>query len=245
MTLESDRLESEFDATAEHYDVMVGLNPGYHEHLRTAADALAERLTPGDGPLRLADLGCGSGASTVALVDALGPAASDAEILGVDASDGMLAVARRKAWPAGVRFQHGMAEDVAAGHWGLDRPLDGVLACYLFRNVQDRDGAVAAVYDVLAPDGWLVVQEYSVAGSRRSAALWTFICWAVVIPLSLVLTRRTTLYRYLWRSVLRFDSVTRFEARLRAAGFTDVSTRSVDGWQHGILHTVVGRRPAA
>ena len=114
------KLESEFDATAEHYDVMVGLNPGYHEHLRTAAQSLADRLPNGDAPARVADLGCGSGASTVALVDALGPAAADAEILSVDASDGMLAVARRKSWPAGVRFQHGMAtRPLAARRPGL------------------------------------------------------------------------------------------------------------------------------
>ena len=70
------------------------------------------------------------------------------------------------------------------------------------------------MHDVLAPGGWLVTQEYSVAGSRRSVALWSLVCWAIVIPLSLVLTRRTKLYRYLWRSVLRFDAVARFEARL-------------------------------
>ena len=66
-----------------------------------------------------------------------------------------------------------------------------------------------------------------------------------MIPLSLVLTRRTKLYRYLWRSVLRFDSVERFTARLRAAGFDDVEVSTVDGWQHGILHTFSARRPDA
>ena len=224
---------------------MVGLNPGYHEHLRTAADRLADVL-PRDRPLRLADLGCGSGASTVALLDSVGPeSAADAQLLGVDASDGMLDVARRKSWPGGVRFQHGMAEDVAAraGEWQLPAPLDGLFACYLFRNVTDRDAALHAAYDVLTPGGWLVTQDYSVAGSRRAAALWTVVCWLVVIPLSLVLTRRTALYRYLWHSVLRFDSVSRFQARMAAAGFEDVSVTSVSGWQSGILHTFAGRRP--
>jgi ubiquinone/menaquinone biosynthesis C-methylase UbiE len=165
----------------------------------------------------------------------------------VDATDGKLAVARGKSWPAGVRFQHGRAEDVAARaeEWQLDVPVDGVFACYLFRNVGDRDAALAAVYDVLAPGGWLVTQEYSVAGSRRAVALWTLVCWMIVIPLSLVLTRRTALYRYLWRSVLAFDPVARFQARLVAAGFDEVSVTTVDGWQNGILHTFSARRPPA
>lgn len=239
-------LEREFDATASRYDLMVSLNPGYHEHLRSAADVVAAAVLPATGPLRLLDLGCGSGASTAALVDALG-AGSATQLVGVDASDGMLDVARGKRWADGVRFVHGMAEDVAAQAeaWALPVPVDGVFAAYLFRNVGDRDAALSAVFDVLRPGGRLVSQEYSVAGSRRAAVLWSVVCWTVVIPLSLVLTRRTKLYRYLWRSVLRFDSVERFSARLHAAGFVDVEVSTVGGWQRGILHTVSARRPDA
>jgi ubiquinone/menaquinone biosynthesis C-methylase UbiE len=239
-------LDDEFDATADRYDLMVALNPGYHQHLRAAAQVLRDRLPAGPAA-RLVDLGCGSGASTAALVDALGAqAAAEAEVLGVDASDGMLDVARRKSWPPHVRFRHGMAEHVLtrAADWQLALPVDGVFACYLFRNVSDRDAALAVARDLLAPGGSLVIQEYSVAGSRRAAALWTLVCWAIVIPLSLVLTRRTKLYRYLWRSVLRFDSVAQFEARLRSAGFEDVSVTPVPGWQRDILHTFTARRPA-
>lgn len=32
-------------------------------------------------------------------------------------------------------------------------------------------------------------------------------------------------------------------ARLAAAGFTDVATRTVPGWQRGILHTFVAHKP--
>ena len=232
---------------------MVALNPGYHEHLRSAADQLRARLPR--RAVRLVDLGCGSGASTAALVECLAPdQLAGAQLVGVDASDGMLAVARRKQWPGGVRFVHGLAEDVhaRADEWQLLRPVDGVFACYLFRNVEDRDATLAAVHDLLAPGGWLVTQEYSVAGSRRSVALWNLVCWTIVIPLSLVLTRSTRLYRYLWRSVLRFDPVSRFEARLRSAGFDEITVTTVDGWrsgpagwQRGILHTFTARRPPA
>jgi ubiquinone/menaquinone biosynthesis C-methylase UbiE len=235
-------LDREFDDAAPRYDLMVSLNPGYHHHLRTAAATLAERL--GRPPAaRLLDLGCGSGASTAALLEAFG---HEATVLGVDASAGMLAEAEGKRWPAGVRFAHGRAEELAADGdaWGVGDELDGVFAAYLFRNVSDRDGVLDAVHERLRPGGALVVQEYSVAGSRKAQLIWTTVCWLVVIPLSLVLTRRTRLYRYLWRSVLRFDPVPRFTARLRRAGFVDVEVRTVGGWQRGILHTVAARKPA-
>ena len=50
-----------FDDVASRYDLMVGLNPGYHRHLRSAAEALVERLPPSGEPVQLLDLGCGSG----------------------------------------------------------------------------------------------------------------------------------------------------------------------------------------
>ena len=222
---------------------MVSLNPGYHDHLRTAADALAERLEhPHDA--RLLDLGCGSGASTAALVAAFG---RKVDVVGVDASAGMLAAAEAKSWPAGVRFVQGRAEEIGRSEpWPIDQPLDGVLAAYLFRNVPEaeRDAVLSAVRDRLRPGGALVVEEYSVAGSRLAQLLWTIVCWLVVIPLGLVLTRHTRLYRYLWRSVLRFDPVERFTARLRAAGFVEVRARTVGGWQRGILHVISARTPA-
>ena len=66
-------LADAFDRAAPTYDAMVALSPGYHDQLRTAAEALVDRLPApgaGDGALRVLDLGCGSGASTRALLDA-------------------------------------------------------------------------------------------------------------------------------------------------------------------------------
>lgn len=237
-----------FDGAAPRYDLMVALNPGYHRHLLSAATALAEQV-PGPEPdstaVRVVDLGCGSGASTRALLAALG-GDRRVEITGVDASAGMLAVARDKSWPARVRFCHGRAEDLTRHRdgWGLRRRVDGVLAAYLFRNVASRDDVLAGVRDVLRPGGVLVVQEYSVAGSRGAALIWTLVCWLVVIPLSWLTSRETALYRYLWSSVLRFDAVTTFTDRLWRAGFVDVEIRTVPGWQRGILHTFRARVPS-
>ena len=241
-----------FDEVADRYDLMVGLNPGYHDHLRSAAAALAERLprpagTDGAARLRLADLGCGSGASTRALLDATRRIGVRAAIVGVDASAGMLEQARAKSWPRRVSFEVGLAEELAFAResWGLGDRVPGVFAAYLFRNVTERDKVLAAVFDLLDDDGTLVVQEYSVAGSPLAAAVWSLVCWSVVVPLSWLTSRQTRLYRYLWRSVLQFDSVQGFTDRLYGAGFVDVEVRTVPGWQRGILHTFRARKPSS
>ena len=73
-----------FDMGAAAYDSLVGANPGYHDHLRISARRM--RIADGGRGLRLLDAGCGTGASTAALLEA----APHAEILAVDASAGML-----------------------------------------------------------------------------------------------------------------------------------------------------------
>lgn len=236
-------MDEAFDRGARHYDLLVGLNPGYHKALREAAAAFADRLRDGrptSRPLRVVDLACGSGASTRALLRVV----PDAEVLGLDASRGMLARARSKTWQGRVTFDRAVAgsldlDALGRGCW------DGVFTAYLFRNVPEeaRDRAVHEVHELLAPGGWLVVQEYSVAGRPTARRVWSAVSWLAIIPLGILLDRNPGLYRYLWRSVLDFDSTRRFGERLAAAGFTDVAERTASGWQRGILHTFVARRP--
>ena len=227
----------EFDAGAARYDLLVGLNPGYHRHLRRAAAALGE-LVP--DARTLVDLGCGSGASTKALLAEFGDRVT---IEGIDASGGMLAQARAKSWPAGVSFTQGRAGALGSM---LDHEVDGILAAYLFRNVPEpeRDQALTDAWQALRPGGALVVMEYSVAGDARSARIWRAVCETVILPLATVTGGNHGLYRYLERSVLEFDSVPRFARRLRATGFVDIGSRTVPGWQQGILHVIRARRPA-
>lgn len=236
----TDNIRTAFDRGASRYDLLVSLNPGYHEQLRMAAGSLATRLGF-SRRLRVVDLACGSGASTRALVDAL-PAGT--EFLGLDMSPGMLAQAREKSWPEGVTFRRATAGELDVADLGA-RGWDGVFTAYLFRNVPApaRDVAVREVYELLAPGGWVVVQEYSVAGRRWARRVWSAVCWGIIVPLGLVLDGNPGLYRYLWRSVLDFDSTTVFMDRFVAAGFTHVAHRDAKGWQRGILHTFAAQRP--
>ena len=125
---------------------------------------------------------------------------------------------------------------------GLEGPFDGLLAAYLVRNLPDRDAGVGVLVDHLAPGAPIAVHEYSVADSAYARGVWSAVCWAVIIPLGWRVTGDASLYRYLWRSVLAFDGLGRLEQRLRDAGLREVHTRPVDGWQRGIVHTVLGCR---
>jgi len=241
-------LADAFDRAAPTYDAMVALSPGYHDQLRTAAEALVERLpAPGTdgGASRVLDLGCGSGASSRALLTAWfaqGGSADDLTVTGVDASEGMVEQARAKTWPPTVTQ---VVSDALAYLESLPSgSVDGVLAAYLLRNVPDRARLVAEVARVLRPGGGFVVHDYSVAGDTRARVLWAAVCHGIIIPLAVVKRSDVPLHRYLYTSVRDFDSVDRICERLLAAGLVDVRHRSFSGWQHGLVHTVAGSAPS-
>ncbi len=233
--LSRDRVPGAFDVGAGAYDRLVGANPGYHDHLLISARRM--RL-PGDGRgLRLLDAGCGTGASTAALLEA----APHAEIIAVDASAGMLEQARAKDWPDTVRFCHTPIEKLAEA--GIQGPFDGILAAYLVRNLADPDAQLRRFAELLVPGAPLAVHEYSVRDSRAARAVWNAVCWGIIIPAGWRQTRDGTLYRHLWRSVNGFDGAADFQRRLAAAGFTGVHSETMPGWQRNIVHTFLGAAP--
>lgn len=164
--LRDDDLARAFDHASHAYDRLTALNPGYRTDLLRSARRL--RLPRDGAGLHLLDLGCGTGASTRALLRA----APRARITAVDASSGMLRRALAKPWPAHVRFLHLTAEEAAAG----EEPYDAVFAAYLFRNVTDPDGVLGTVRSLLRPGGRLAVHEYSLSGSPAHRAVWTAVC---------------------------------------------------------------------
>ncbi|OQO94128.1 ubiquinone biosynthesis methyltransferase UbiE [Saccharomonospora piscinae] len=222
-----------FDHAADGYDRLVGLNPGYHAHLRSAARVVAGAVGPG---ARVLDAGCGTGASTRALLAVL----PDPEVVGVDASAGMVAEAARKTWPSTVRFAHAPVDSLPTS--AVRGPFDAVFAAYLLRNVPDPDATLLALRELLRPGGVLVVHDYALTGHVVPRLVWTAVCGSVIVPAARMTAGDSQLYRYLWRSVREFDSPPRLRNRLRAAGFTAVRHHSARGWQRGILHTVAARR---
>jgi ubiquinone/menaquinone biosynthesis C-methylase UbiE len=224
-----------FDVGAAAYDRLVGANPCYHANLALSARRMS--LPDRGRGLRLLDAGCGTGASTLALLSA----APDAEIVAVDAARGMLDAARAKPWPPSVRFVHARIEEL--DEHGVTGPFDAILAAYLLRNLADPNGQLRAFRRLLRPGGTLAVHEYSVRDSRAATTVWHAVCWGIIIPTGWWHTRDSTLYRHLWRSVLSFDGAERFRRRMREAGFAAVRSQSMPGWERGVVHTFLGEVP--
>ncbi|HEY7051618.1 MAG TPA: class I SAM-dependent methyltransferase [Mycobacterium sp.] len=229
------QLPPAFDAGASAYDGLVAANPGYHAHLRISAQRMG--LPRLGRPLRLLDAGCGTGASTAALLSVV----PNAQIVAVDASGGMLAEAATKRWPPGVRFVHSSIEELDQA--GVKGPFDGIFAAYLLRNLSDPDAQLRAFRTLLRPGATLAVHEYSVRDSKLATLVWNAVCSAIVIPAGWISTGDATLYRYLRHSVNGFDGAMALRRRLVDNGFVAVRSHTMPGWQRNIVHTFLADAP--
>jgi len=112
------------------------------------------RIADGGRGLRLLDAGCGTGASTAALLEA----APHAEIVAIDASAGMLAEARTKSWPDTVEFVHSPRRGDRRRRGA--RPVRRHPGRLLLRNLADPDAQLRRFRELLRPGGTLAVHEY-------------------------------------------------------------------------------------
>ncbi|GGV40886.1 hypothetical protein GCM10010495_68050 [Kitasatospora herbaricolor] len=113
-------------------------------------------LPVGTGPRRIVDLGCGTGAGTLALAEHF-PAA---ELTAVDSSAAHLERLREKAAAAGAADRVRLVEaDLDAPAWpDLGRP-ELVWASASMHHMADPDRTLRQVHDLLAPGGLFAVVE--------------------------------------------------------------------------------------
>lgn len=139
-------------------DVFLGceafFRPGYRGHLVAewipALEGVERRLRDG---ARVADVGCGHGASTILLAEAF-PAST---IVGSDYHEGSIEVARKRSADAGVAervsFEVASAQSFSGGGYDLVATFDCV------HDMGDPVGAARHIREALGPDGtWLMVE---------------------------------------------------------------------------------------
>ncbi len=125
--------------------------PGYRANLVAAwlpaLDGVVEKLTRG---AKVADVGCGHGASTLIMAAAF----PNTEFVGIDFHEASVAHARSHAnGLANVRFQTARAQDYPGSGFDLVTMFDAL------HDMGDPVGAVGHVRNTLKPDGTLMLVE--------------------------------------------------------------------------------------
>lgn len=135
------------------HGVEQSFRPGYLNNLVQewipALDGVAEKLEAG---ARIADIGCGFGASTIIMAQAY----PNSTFVGIDAHEPSIEAARKRAEAAGltnVRFEVATAKNYNSA------PYDLVTTFDCLHDMGDPVGGAAHVLSSLKPDGtWLIVE---------------------------------------------------------------------------------------
>ena len=217
---DSQFIRNMFDDLAGRYDLFnlltsVGMAKSWR---RKALEPLQEGM-------RVLDLGCGTGDLSL---EAAARLKRHGEIVGLDFSDKMLAVAQRRyqklGSPMNGRFR--LVQKAAEELPIESQPYDLVVSGFVLRNLyQNIDGILAGVHRSLRSGGQISFLDITEPPGPVRLKLWRFYMNTLVEFYGRALFGKNFPPHYLTESANRFVKPPEFIAKLEQAGFKDVSTR--------------------
>lgn len=181
---------------------------------RKAVKAIADT----DLPIRVLDVATGTADFALAVIK---KAAYGSSVTGIDLSEGMLEVGRRKCQGLPIHLEKGDAEDISY----KDGTFDRVCVAFGVRNFENLMKGLEEMRRVLKQGGKLVILELSYPKNRFIFSLYKFYSLKILPRIGAGMTGNTGAYTYLPDSILKFPLPEKFIPMLKEAGFTTVNAR--------------------
>ena len=187
-------------------------------------------------PQRILDVACGTGDSTVSIAKAAGEGSS---VIGVDISEGMMALVQGKAEKAGVAGRIGLEDaDGEALPYG-DGTFYRVTCALGIRNIEHKEKGLEEFLRVLRPGGKAVILELSVPQNRLVRWAYDLYFMRILPRIGGAVSGDRAAYKYLPASVHNFPSPKDFCKMMEQAGFSAVRFRT---FTFGLCRMFVGER---
>ena len=208
-----------FDNIAPKYDLL-------NHTLSMSIDRVWRRRVVGEvrraKPGRILDVATGTGDLAIATARRI----RDVQVLGVDLSEQMLAVARRKIEARGldgrIVLDRGDAERLAVA----DASVDVATVAFGVRNFGDLGAGLRELARTIKPGGKVVILEFSRPRNRVFRALYEFYSYKILPRIGGLVSRDKRAYEYLPASVGEFPAPEEFMAMMERAGFRECRARS-------------------
>ncbi|KAA9339639.1 bifunctional demethylmenaquinone methyltransferase/2-methoxy-6-polyprenyl-1,4-benzoquinol methylase UbiE [Hymenobacter busanensis] len=167
-------------------------------------------------PARILDIATGTGDFAFETLR-VGP---EVQVTGVDISEGMLEVGRRKVRERGlghrIELQLGDSENLPFD----DNTFDAVTASFGVRNFENLPQGLAEMRRVLRPGGKLVILEFSKPRTFPFKQAYNFYFRHILPVFGKLISKDQSAYTYLPESVQAFPDGPAFLAVLQQVGFT-------------------------
>ena len=221
-----------FDNIAPKYDLL-------NHTLSMSIDRVWRRRVVGEvrraKPGRILDVATGTGDLAIAMARRI----RDVQVLGVDLSEQMLAVARRKIEARGldgrIVLDRGDAERLAVA----DASVDVATVAFGVRNFGDLGAGLRELARTIKPGGKVVILEFSRPRNRVFRALYEFYSYKILPRIGGLVSRDKRAYEYLPASVGEFPAPEELMAMMARAGFRNCRARSQS---FGIAQIYIGER---
>ena len=221
-----------FDNIAPKYDLL-------NHTLSMSIDRVWRRRVVGEvrraKPGRILDVATGTGDLAIAMARRI----RDVQVLGVDLSEQMLAVARRKIEARGldgrIVLDRGDAERLAVA----DASVDVATVAFGVRNFGDLGAGLRELARTIKPGGKVVILQFSRPRNRVFRALYEFYSYKILPRIGGLVSRDKRAYEYLPASVGEFPAPEEFMAMMARAGFRNCRARSQS---FGIAQIYIGER---
>ena len=212
------QVEKMFDSIAHSYDLLNhALSMGIDKQWRKAA---INSLRPYQ-PQHILDVATGTGDFALLAARELQPKA----LLGIDISEGMLAVGRKKVAEAGLEKTISFAKEDCLRLSMADDTFDAVMVAYGIRNFEDLDRGLSEMCRVLRPGGRLVIVELTSPVKFPMKQLFWLYSHLLMPAIGRIVSRDASAYTYLPRTMEAFPQGEAMQGILQKAGFSDVKFR--------------------
>ncbi|ASJ02013.1 ubiquinone biosynthesis protein UbiE [Thermococcus profundus] len=208
-----------FNSIASRYDLanrLISLDLDCCWRRKTCEEAL--KALPPAGKIKVLDVACGTGDMLRCLRKKLGEKGISGDFYGLDCSENMLEVAKKKVPFA--KLVPGFAEKIPFD----DGSFDLITVAFGVRNFSDRKRAIKELYRVLKPGGVLAVLEFSRNPSVLGKLAW-FYTERVVPLVGGLITGNKKAYTYLVESIGKFPHPEELAREFESAGFSTLKLR--------------------
>lgn len=204
-----------FDNISTKYDLLNHLlSAGIDKRWRKSA---IEGLRP-YAPQEILDVATGTGDFAIESAQRLRPR----RLLGVDISEGMMAVGRRKVKEVGLEDVISFAQEDCL-HLSLeDNRFDAVTVAYGVRNFADLEQGLREMLRVLRPGGRLVIIELTAPAKAPMKQLFKVYARYLMPMIGKIISKDTAAYAYLPATMEVFPQGEQMKAILEKVGYRDV-----------------------